>query len=141
MGIFDSFFKGPELTKGDALSMSTSMALNLYRDGYTIEQFIQNADMLLEEIFKMEFPHHSISTEQSKQILKNVVRIYTEEKEHLKNLNKLSIYINNPTPENKPTEKVMKIISTKSLKNLRLPTQMLGLPHHQYLQHSSMGSL
>ena len=72
MGIFDSFFKGPELTKDDALNMSTSMALNLYRDGYTIEQFIQNADMLLEEIFKMEFPHHSISTEQSKQILKNV---------------------------------------------------------------------
>tara|TARA_Y100001970_G_scaffold109992_1_gene137353 strand:- start:119 stop:484 length:366 start_codon:yes stop_codon:yes gene_type:complete len=107
MGIFDSFFKGPELTKDDALNMSTSMALNLYRDGYSIEQFIQNADMLLEEIFKMEFPHHSISTEQSKQILKNVVRIYTEEKEHLKNLNKLSIYINNPTPENKPTEKVV----------------------------------
>ena len=106
MGIFDSFFKGPELTKDDALNISTSMAFNLYREGFTIEQFMQNAEMFLEETFKTEFPHHSISTEQSKQILKNVVRIYTEEKEYLENLNKLSIYMNNPIPENKPTEKV-----------------------------------
>ena len=107
MGIFDSFFNGTELTKDDAQHLSISMALNLYRGGYTIEQFIPKADMLLEEIFKMEFPRRSISIEQSKQILKNVVRIYTEEKEHLESMNKLSIYMNNPIPENEPTEKVV----------------------------------
>ena len=107
MGIFDSFFKGPELTKDEAVNLSISMALNLYRTGATFEQFVLKPDILLEEMLKMEFPHHSISTEQSKQILKNVVKIYMEEKEHLENLNKLSIYMNNPIPENQPTKKVV----------------------------------
>jgi len=107
MGIFDRFAKGPELTKEQALMMSTGLALNLYKGDFTLEQLLANAEPFLELLFKDSFPSHSIRPEQSRQILKHAVRIYHEEREHLEKLMKLQIYINNPVPENQPKEKVI----------------------------------
>ena len=85
-GIFVSLFKSPQLTYGQAHEITWWLVHKL-RQAYNlvywdetdfVEEFHQKADMLLEQRFKSEYPHHYMSTEQNKQILNAVGALHAD---------------------------------------------------------------
>ena len=88
MGILDFLFKGPQLEKGQAKVMATHIAMDLYRNKYSLQDLIMNAEKILEYEFQRD-PHIrdcSIEPEQSKQILRLAILYYEHDKNYLKKM-------------------------------------------------------
>ena len=92
MGIFD-FLKGPQLTKSDANGIAQAIALRLFRNEITTEEFIRDADVILEKFIVFYRPNCSIEADQSRQILKLAHLLYENDKEYL------DWRVRNPIPE------------------------------------------
>ena len=68
MGFFDFIFRGPELSRFDALNICEKIATKLFKEELTIEIFVRDFDQILERYFRLYYPDCSIKPEQSKQI-------------------------------------------------------------------------
>ncbi len=95
MGIFD-FFKGPQLKRHEASSIAWSFAESLFTGEITTEEFVRDADVMLENIFQRSFPNHSIDADQSRQILKLAYLIYENDKDWLEKIVRQKKYYENP---------------------------------------------
>ena len=83
MGIFDFFLKGPQLTKWDANSLATDIAMMLHKKETTPRELVINAENILEELFVRDYPDHSIEPDQSRQIFQFALLTYENDKEYL----------------------------------------------------------
>mgnify|MGYP001299510077 CR=1 FL=1 len=76
MGFFDFIFRGPELSRFDALNICEKIATKLFKEELTIEIFVRDFDQILERYFRLYYPDCSIKPEQSKQIFEYSIYIY-----------------------------------------------------------------
>jgi len=83
MGIFDKLFRGPELSKQDAEIFSLDIALKLFTNEMTIDEFISNMENVIEGIFQSHYPDNSITPDQTKQIVRTGLILFENEKEYL----------------------------------------------------------
>ena len=88
MGILDFLFKGPQLKKWRAKVMASNIAMDLYRNKYSLQDLIMNAEKILEHEFQRdrEIRDCSIEPEQSKQILRLAILYYEHDKNYLEKL-------------------------------------------------------
>ncbi len=85
MGIFDYFFKGPQLTKNEARKIVWEIVnyFHEHRNSVSLEKFVIGADETLKIFLERYFPDNSIEPEQSKQIIQLVILSFEHDKELL----------------------------------------------------------
>ena len=85
MGIFDYFFKGPQLTKNEARKIVWEIVnyFHEHRNSVSLEKFVIGADETLKIFLESYFPDNSIEPEQSKQIIQLVILSFEHDKELL----------------------------------------------------------
>ena len=85
MGIFDYFFKGPQLTKNEARKIVWQIVNYFHEDrnSVSLEKFVIGADETLKIFLETDFPDNSIEPEQSKQIIQLVILSFEHDKELL----------------------------------------------------------
>ena len=85
MGIFDYFFKGPQLTKNEARKIVWQIVNYFHerRNSVSLEKFVIGADETLKIFLETDFPDNSIEPEQSKQIIQLVILSFEHDKELL----------------------------------------------------------
>ena len=87
MGIFDFLTRGPELSRLQARWVSETIAIMLVSENLSPRDLTMNLEMIMEKVFSVRYPDHSITSEQTRQIIKFSLYMCKNHKDYIKEVN------------------------------------------------------